>query len=207
MREIWAWSLGWEDPLEKGKALHSSILAWRIPCIVPGVAKSWTQLSDVHLDSLASKCRWEIDAHLAIWVCSPLVHLEGEKRVVESACVFDPFGPVKDFDNVASVPSLYKDPVKTTRMGTQRGLQFRGSHLKKSSYHLGLLFHPQVPASGDGQSREPQPKNLHEPLCQPAFWFCPGHWNDSARTEETRLHTWVIALLPLRMQKSSWFSE
>ena len=24
-------SLGWEDPLEKGKAIHSSILAWRIP--------------------------------------------------------------------------------------------------------------------------------------------------------------------------------
>ena len=24
-------SLGWEDPLEKGKTTHSSILAWRIP--------------------------------------------------------------------------------------------------------------------------------------------------------------------------------
>ena len=34
MRETWIWSLGWEDPLEKGKATHSSILAWRIP---------WTQ--------------------------------------------------------------------------------------------------------------------------------------------------------------------
>ena len=31
MWEIWAPSLGWEDPLEKGKATHSSILAWRIP--------------------------------------------------------------------------------------------------------------------------------------------------------------------------------
>ena len=30
MRETWVWSLGWEDPLEKGKAAHSSILAWRI---------------------------------------------------------------------------------------------------------------------------------------------------------------------------------
>ena len=27
----WIPSLGWEDPLEKGKATHSSILAWRIP--------------------------------------------------------------------------------------------------------------------------------------------------------------------------------
>ena len=31
MRETWVWSLSWEDSLEEGKALHSSILAWRIP--------------------------------------------------------------------------------------------------------------------------------------------------------------------------------
>ena len=31
MQETWVRSLGWEDPLEKGKATHSSILAWRIP--------------------------------------------------------------------------------------------------------------------------------------------------------------------------------
>ena len=35
MRETWAQPLGWEDPLEKGKVTHSSILAWRIP---------WTEL-------------------------------------------------------------------------------------------------------------------------------------------------------------------
>ena len=32
VREAWVQSLGWEDPLEKEKATHSSILAWRIPC-------------------------------------------------------------------------------------------------------------------------------------------------------------------------------
>ena len=31
MWEIWVQSLGWEDPLDKGKATHSSILVWRIP--------------------------------------------------------------------------------------------------------------------------------------------------------------------------------
>jgi len=31
MRQTWVQSLDWEDPLEKGKATHSSILAWRIP--------------------------------------------------------------------------------------------------------------------------------------------------------------------------------
>ena len=34
MRKTWVQSLGWEDPLEKGKATHSSILAWRIPLTV-----------------------------------------------------------------------------------------------------------------------------------------------------------------------------
>ena len=31
LREAWVRSLGWEDPLEKRMATHSSILAWRIP--------------------------------------------------------------------------------------------------------------------------------------------------------------------------------
>ena len=31
MQENWIRSWGWEDPLEKGMANHSSVLAWRIP--------------------------------------------------------------------------------------------------------------------------------------------------------------------------------
>ena len=53
MQETWVQSLGWEDPLEEGMAIHSSILAWRIPmdrgtwqATVHGVAKSRTQLSN-----------------------------------------------------------------------------------------------------------------------------------------------------------------
>ena len=34
MCETWVQSLGWEDPLEKGKATHSRILSWRIPWTV-----------------------------------------------------------------------------------------------------------------------------------------------------------------------------
>ena len=34
MWETWVRSLGWEDPREKGKPTHSSILAWRIPWTV-----------------------------------------------------------------------------------------------------------------------------------------------------------------------------
>ena len=40
MQETWVRSLGWGDPLEKGMATPSSILAWRI--LVHVVANSWT---------------------------------------------------------------------------------------------------------------------------------------------------------------------
>ena len=47
--EIWVWSLGWEDALEKGKTIHSSILACRIPwTTVHGLTESWTQLSNFY---------------------------------------------------------------------------------------------------------------------------------------------------------------
>ena len=50
MQETQVQFLSWDDPLKKGIATHSSILAWSIPvCIVHGVAKSGTQLSDFHI--------------------------------------------------------------------------------------------------------------------------------------------------------------
>ena len=51
MWETWVRSLGWEDPLEKGKDTHSSILDWRIPLtdehcgLQSTMSQSWTQLS------------------------------------------------------------------------------------------------------------------------------------------------------------------
>ena len=51
MWDTWVQSQGWEVPLEKGKATHSSILAWRIPWTVEsvGVTKSWTYSFSFHL--------------------------------------------------------------------------------------------------------------------------------------------------------------
>ena len=50
MQETQVQSLGWEDPLEKGMAIHSSILAWRIP---------WTEepgkLQSVELQRVGNK--------------------------------------------------------------------------------------------------------------------------------------------------------
>ena len=53
MWETWVWSLGWADPLEKGNATHSSILAWRIPWTVQSmgsqrVRHNWGTFSSLH---------------------------------------------------------------------------------------------------------------------------------------------------------------
>ena len=49
MQKNFVQSLGWEDPLEKGKTAHSSILAWRNPWTIQSMGpQSWTQLSDLH---------------------------------------------------------------------------------------------------------------------------------------------------------------
>ena len=64
MGETWVQSLGWEDPLVKGKAAHSSILAWRIPWTVHWVAKSRTRLSDFHFTSARAIIKSGIDKSL-----------------------------------------------------------------------------------------------------------------------------------------------
>ena len=53
VHETWVQSLGWEDPLEKGMATHSNILAWEIPWTETGrlhtvykTEKSWIPLRD-----------------------------------------------------------------------------------------------------------------------------------------------------------------
>ena len=51
VQETQVQSLGQEDPLEKGMATHSRLLAWRIPrteewATVHGISKNGTQLSD-----------------------------------------------------------------------------------------------------------------------------------------------------------------
>ena len=67
MRETWVQSLGWEDPLEKGMAAHSIVLAWRIP---------WTEESGA-LQSMGSKRvghHWASNAQTQIilsWPVSP----------------------------------------------------------------------------------------------------------------------------------------
>ena len=65
LQETWVRSLGWEDTLEKGKAAHPSILAWRIP---------WTVLSMGSTDPLSlsnsSKQLRPMEAFQTVSVCA-----------------------------------------------------------------------------------------------------------------------------------------
>ena len=58
-RDVTFWSLGWEDTLEKEMAIHSSILAWRIPWTeepgelqsmgLQGVRQDWVVIDHAHM--------------------------------------------------------------------------------------------------------------------------------------------------------------
>ena len=68
MRETWVQSLGWKDPLEKGKATHSSILVWRIPWTEePGGLQSmgsqrlghgWATKHSTYTDHMSNQWQW-----------------------------------------------------------------------------------------------------------------------------------------------------
>ena len=66
MRDTWVWSLGWEDPLKKGKITHSSILAWRIPCFTfkGNSGRLYFLISKITADC---DCSHEIKRHLLLW--------------------------------------------------------------------------------------------------------------------------------------------
>ena len=76
MRETSVQSLGWEDPLEKAMATHSSILAWENPMdrgawrTVHGVTKSQTRLSD----NTTWLGKWRI------YYCDSVLHLRSKSR-------------------------------------------------------------------------------------------------------------------------------
>ena len=75
LQETQVRSLGWEDPLEKGMATHSSILAWKIPWteepMVYEIAKSQTLLK-----------RLSTQAHILSWAFPSLCPLEGNSGLI-----------------------------------------------------------------------------------------------------------------------------
>ena len=79
MQEIWVRSLGWEDPLEKDMATHSSTLAWKISRTEePGRLQSMGSVGHVCTTEniiLTSKCPMELfTLHSGIFVFVTWIH-------------------------------------------------------------------------------------------------------------------------------------
>ena len=77
MWETWVWSLGWEDPLEKEMATHTSILAWRIP---------WTE----ELGGLQSTGRKESDTTERLHFLFSMYIGEGNGNPLQCSCLENP---------------------------------------------------------------------------------------------------------------------
>ena len=106
MWKTWVQSLGWEDPLEKGKVTHSSILAWRIPWgrkeysgleNFHGVAESQTWLSDFHFTSFTCNmfrlCPWWCTyQHFIGFYCSVTLHCKDISHFICSFIFWWTFG-------------------------------------------------------------------------------------------------------------------
>ena len=61
-RKTWVRSPGWQDPLEKGKTTHSSILAWRIPRTIQSMSSQrvrhdWVTFTFIHTNTLFKKSK------------------------------------------------------------------------------------------------------------------------------------------------------
>ena len=91
MRETWVRSLGWDNPLEKGKATHSSILAWRIPWSIQSVGSQrvghkWATFTFKDIRVLAQSCLTLCDP----MDCSPpgsSVHGISQARILERIAI------------------------------------------------------------------------------------------------------------------------
>ena len=92
MLESWVWSLGWENPLEKGTVTHSSIPAWRSPWTEgPGRLSSMGLIGSVH--------NWEIwltnTEHLLYTFCwFACLQNTHSHRVVRGGCHLLPSFPL-----------------------------------------------------------------------------------------------------------------
>ena len=84
MWEMWVWSLGWEDPLEKETASHSSTLDWRIPWTVLWIGESHGLYSSWGCKEL-DMTKWRSLSHTHIHICI-YIYTHTHICITESLC-------------------------------------------------------------------------------------------------------------------------
>ena len=91
MQETWVQSLGWEVPLAKGMAIHSSILAWRIPrAEEPGGPQSMgsqKELDMTEATSVACTCAHKVMANVSHSPFWTHVHPSDLLRIMDEFCL------------------------------------------------------------------------------------------------------------------------
>ena len=81
---LWVRSLSWEDPLEKGKATHSSVLPWRIWCTIQSMGLQRVRHNWVAFTSLdAGSC---LNSNVSLYRCSIATQLDHLCHIGEKFC-------------------------------------------------------------------------------------------------------------------------
>ena len=80
MQKTWIWSLGWKDPLEKGMATHSNILAWKFPWTEESVYSPWgsKKLDMTEWLTLSLSCMSTNDCKNAALILGLQIHFGNE---------------------------------------------------------------------------------------------------------------------------------
>ena len=111
MQETWVWSLGWENPLEKEMATHSSILVWEIPWIEkPGGLPS---MGSQRVGHDWATNTFALEASLVAQTVKNLPAME--KTQVQSLGAEDPLE--KGTANHSSILATLKQPIQLTLHG------------------------------------------------------------------------------------------
>ena len=78
MQETWIRSLHWEDPLEKGMATHSSILAWKIPWTKEPGGLQGRKESDMTVSVARTRSRVHTHTHTHTHLCNTDITKAGD---------------------------------------------------------------------------------------------------------------------------------
>ena len=140
VQEMWVWSLGWEDPLEV-MAIHSSILAWRIPWTEEPsgvqsigsqrVGHDWRNRASMHIYTHIHTCIYTYYMYTHIYVYTHTSYMYMHTHICvythKRVCMLSRFSGVQVFRTlwtVARQAPLFMDyPGKNTGVGCHALLQ------------------------------------------------------------------------------------